>query len=168
MRQASTAFSFAHPWLAAPSLASFRSPQEEALASKSREDRSLAEAEAEVEATINNLLEMLSTERGQRADLEAQLRSAAQAVEAERRQRFADAAKAAADAAAEREQMAADRSALLAANEQLHRQLSDQAGRFREAAALIADLRGALMVRPRTRHGPPRCQVPAGIRALAL
>lgn len=124
--------------------------QEEQLASRAREERSLAEQEAEVETTINNLLEALGAERAQRAELEQQLHSAAQQAEAERRQRFADAAKAAADAAAEREQMASDRSALLAANEALHRQLAEQAGRFREAAALIADLRGALMARERT------------------
>ena len=50
-------------------------------------------AAAQVESTINNLLEMLAAERTQRAELEASLASSGAAAEAERRLRFADAAK---------------------------------------------------------------------------
>ena len=72
--------------------------------------RRTADAEEdEVETTISNLLEMLSSERDQRAALEAEVEAARDAADAARRQRSADAAAAAASLAEARQDAAAAR-----------------------------------------------------------
>ena len=88
----------------------------------------------EVETTISNLLEMLSSERAQRAELEAELARQREAAEAERDARSRDAAQQAAAAAAFRDGAAAARARDAERCKALQRQLAEQA---RDAACVV-------------------------------